>query len=621
MFIKGYPCVIDFLSSSISNYRKLLVCHFNRTRSMNMSAVDSTDTLSQLETHLANIKKNKMEVCHKLVTYNENIGGLKRGVEELSEQMRQLQTQAKNIEATKRTVVKVADKFNDSSKARVQLEKGATLELPELLASCDALQEAVRYARSLKKSTADAAAAKRLQEQEDLLSEAAIVLDNRFRGILTSQLKAFHFAKSPDGQHRLPAEVSFISRQEASNLYELARRMHGIDHLTDFAQHVGKIMEKSLKSCFAEVSAEAKKKVYAPGSHGILTLLRYYRMLAETATSLAIEVFKEEWDSYIKSESGCPHVDTFYQLNMVIERVTSASKTNVSTIGKLYLHLDLLQAFQEDWTVIPHIRMAQNPKQNWDNLAEGIEVRIAKLATAYCEEIMNPAIETPSDGTVFEITVQVAHLVNRINETYGSDMFDYVMFKHSQTATFRDYVENVYRIVSETVGTRANILIEKKKQKALSYLFRMNNIQYLAESIRKLGLSWVDDTAASLDLEVASLVAAYVKELWGRVVHPLKDSFQPRSSPSSDDREWIKKRLKLFNESLTIRLNEERTYQIPNKDLKSQLLRGIARSLNPSYEAFLKYTKLPFSRPVTKYIKYSPPLDRLLAAELFRGAA
>eukprot|EP01060_Flectonema_neradi_P003252 TRINITY_DN12083_c0_g1_i1.p2 TRINITY_DN12083_c0_g1~~TRINITY_DN12083_c0_g1_i1.p2 ORF type:complete len:588 (+),score=98.31 TRINITY_DN12083_c0_g1_i1:2466-4229(+) len=587
--------------------------------------MSEVDVLSQLQSHLTNIEYNKKEICQNLTAYNENTGNLERGVGELCDQMRQLQTMSKNIEATKRTVVKVADKFNDSSKARVQLEKGATLELPELLASCDALQEAVRYAKSLKKSAADAASSKRLQEQEELLSEAAVVLDNRFRGILSSQLKSVPFAKRPEGQHRsLPHEVSFISPQEATNLYELARRMHGFDHTTDFSQHIGQVVQRTLKSCYTEIKSSSKKRKDTPGSHYIPIVLKYYKLVVESVTSLAIEIFKSDWGRYVNGP-GSNVIPTFYQIDLISNWITAATTDpDLNTISKLYLNLDLLQIFQEgDWTVIPNIQGDRdNPWQKWNLLIDATEQRITHLATAYSSELVNPSIETPSDGTVLEVTVQACHLIHRISDTYGAAMFDGVMFKHSDLATFRDYVDNLYRVVSDTINKRSDGLIQKKKH-ALSYIFRMNNVQHLAEKTRNLGLSWVEDTAASFDLEVANLISCYIKddEVWAEVLRPLKEQFRPSNPPSSGDREWVKKQLKKFNDNLDNRISKERAYQIPNKSLKAQLITSISRSLNPAYGTFLRYVNLPFSRPIKKYVIYEHPLDRLLSTELYKGVA
>ncbi|KAJ9473022.1 Exocyst complex component 7 [Diplonema papillatum] len=564
---------------------------------MNNVALDGNllKSLELLNGHINTMRKNKEDVASFLSQYDESTRDVQGRCEELNQRMCMLHTQLENIETTKRTVANVADKFGNLNKARAQLDKGAALELSELLASCDALREAVKYADSL--STSGRRGTERLQEQHALADRAAQLLDYRFRLIITK-------IKPVDWQANKDQPFSFLDSTDEQNLYDITKRMDGDDHLWEFFDALSKNLRVSVENCYSgdmqtlSSSLDADKKS--------VVQLTIHRDLLSAAQRHGQTVFGDDaWASYTRRQQDAA-IERFCVVDAmrlwVMKQIGHGEKhTRLASVEKIYTCFDIVQHLGgAPWAAAIPDGPAVGLPEGFRRLAKDVNVKAVERVRQYLGYLSDPTEETPSSGTVYAPVAQTINLLTRICKHYGDSLFDSISLNGGLTEydRFRDFFDGVVNAASAAFKKKAGALEDKKKN-VLGIVFRLNNTYYLYRHLADLKLGWVDETySANLKEAVGQLKAQYLRLSWGKVMGILGES------PTGDRKEWLKKRLKSFNEGVEDRLAEERKYNIASADLRHQMHDSVIRCIVPQYHEFLKHTNAPFSRTPEKYLKY-----------------
>ncbi len=89
---------------------------------------------------------------------------------------------------------------------------------------------------------------------------------------------------------------------------------------------------------------------------------------------------------------------------------------------------------------------------------------------------------------------------------------------------------------------------------------------------------------------------------------------QIQKTLSKSQREEVKDKFKNFNTAVDERFAVEKSYAIPDAELRSAIIKDIKKVILPLYGRFYdKYMEVDFAKNPTKYIKYDKKgLDELL---------
>eukprot|EP01064_Diplonema_japonicum_P002228 TRINITY_DN1141_c5_g1_i1.p1 TRINITY_DN1141_c5_g1~~TRINITY_DN1141_c5_g1_i1.p1 ORF type:complete len:614 (+),score=78.70 TRINITY_DN1141_c5_g1_i1:49-1842(+) len=563
--------------------------------------------LNTLEVLIKSMGKGNEEISRRLTNFDEMTTGLAGKVCELQSKIEGLRECQENITATKKVVDTVTAKFNNIEKAKSQLNKGSSLETEELLATCDALREAVRHAQSLCQSTPDSRSYMRLEEQQSLLDVASTLLDNRFRGIITTQVKTIDFKTTSSTEN-----LSFMGPNEVGLLVKIVSRIHNnASHYEEFSAVLQKAINTSVATCTETVIAAAeeglkekkRKEFYPPGSHACLSSLWFYKRIIVAATSLGKSIFGETtWISYQKQCSS-EEARNFHAVGSITSMLQSVANHfgRCPAVDQIYVYLDVLKVFfAPEWD-----ETFKGP--DWTSMSNSICTKANQGVQKYLAELRHPTDPAPPDGTVYSSVLSSVHLLARILRSYGEHHFNIVASREqSAILTFRDFFSEVMTLLGTCINDRSEQLASKRSM-SLPYVFRLNNNQYLYSHMIELNVSWVtEEYCPELMQEVETLKAKYLKMSWNKMASVTSTEREP-APLSSDTKDWIKKRFKHFNEMVETRVSEEHGYNIPNPDLKRGLRQCVADYVLLHYSAFhAKYAMVAFSRTPERYIKYAP---------------
>ncbi|KAJ3681536.1 hypothetical protein LUZ60_016025 [Juncus effusus] len=172
------------------------------------------------------------------------------------------------------------------------------------------------------------------------------------------------------------------------------------------------------------------------------------------------------------------------------------------------------------------------------------------------------------------------------------------------------------------------------KEHGLGYIFLMNNIHYMVNSVIKtdevkeiLGDDWIQRKRRIVQ-QNANL---YRRACWGKVTESLSSqgllsssggggSNSPKGSLSSNAlKHFVKERLKSFNAQLEEIHEKHCLWKVHDEDLKDNLRLIVAEILLPAYRSFLKIFGPIVVNSKTKYVKYTPEDIERFVGELFEG--
>lgn len=160
---------------------------------------------------------------------------------------------------------------------------------------------------------------------------------------------------------------------------------------------------------------------------------------------------------------------------------------------------------------------------------------------------------------------------------------------------------------------------ELYKDERLRYIFLMNNAMYVLEHSRSsvLRMSLRDDqTHEKLVLLVEEYATAYLRATWFPALFHLRQIIHGK------DRSVVKVKegFKSFNSALGEISRVQRTWKVPNPQLRQHLRIIILNQVFPAYLSYLsRYGPWFENNSGDKYIKYMPEDIENLILDLFEG--
>ncbi|XP_068689982.1 exocyst complex component 7-like [Montipora foliosa] len=234
----------------------------------------------------------------------------------------------------------------------------------------------------------------------------------------------------------------------------------------------------------------------------------------------------------------------------------------------------------------------------------------------------------PSDGTVHELTKNTLIFMEKLLpfvETVGSML---VTLQEDQSGNFftRD-TELFIRVVAEYVqrvlgalGLNLELKARVYEAPTLSSLFLLNNYNYIVKALQRSGLLALlqESGIAEVEKQCQELINEHkttYQKCWSKVLNFLLEMDKPILSQKGWDeqtklkdkqRQLIKDKFKGFNTEFDELHQIQKTYAVPDTQLRDQLRNENIDLILPLYTSFIeKYRNLHFTKNPEKYIKYT----------------
>lgn len=248
------------------------------------------------------------------------------------------------------------------------------------------------------------------------------------------------------------------------------------------------------------------------------------------------------------------------------------------------------------------------------------QATISKSLEEFAGFVSNDSdMKVPGDGTVHELTNNVMIFIEQLHEHLDiissvipvKDMQAMENSSDKNRLGFAQYITRLLGSLGETIQRKA----ESYTNLHLVFLFKLNNFHYILKRLRETGL-----------LDIVHSYNIRVREIYEHLIQNSKDeyinSLYPVLSYIKDVQETriksIKDRFTGFNKEFQELHRLNRTYAVPDQELRKQLRDACKSEFIRSYQQFYNYyVNQDFSKNKEKYIKYSPELVASMIDEFF----
>lgn len=230
--------------------------------------------------------------------------------------------------------------------------------------------------------------------------------------------------------------------------------------------------------------------------------------------------------------------------------------------------------------------------------------------------------KVPRDGTVHELTNNVMIFIEQSRE-YLDIMSNVIPVKDMQAMEnsgadknrlgFAQYITRLLSSLGETIQRKAECYTNNIH---LVSLFKLNNFHYILKRLRESDLldivhMYNPNVGGVYEHLIGESRHIYIKSL-SPVINYLMDENETRKS--------VKDRFTGFNKEFQELHKCNRTYAVPDFELRNQIREAIKREFLHHYQRFYNcYINQDFSKNKEKYIKYTPEMLSLMIDQFFES--
>ncbi|CAD0199039.1 unnamed protein product [Chrysodeixis includens] len=256
----------------------------------------------------------------------------------------------------------------------------------------------------------------------------------------------------------------------------------------------------------------------------------------------------------------------------------------------------------------PYLAILQHCQQN-----------CIKSLEEWVEGIRSDSAAGPVDGTVHQLAAAALahiHALAAHIHTIGPALATEPSYARAvgQLLGVQDRNAAMLAIYMRKVLAQLNFALRNKSEQypdALKAIFLLNNTLYLLQGLQRSGLLDVlmlaePECEANYRDMIQEHKNAYLQS-WNKLLaHTVLE--EPLPAKLRDrDRQILKDKFASFNREWEECSRLQRTYSVPDAELREALKRDNKQALLPKYSAFYDaYSALPFSKNPDKYIKYTP---------------
>lgn len=264
-------------------------------------------------------------------------------------------------------------------------------------------------------------------------------------------------------------------------------------------------------------------------------------------------------------------------------------------------------------------------RTKFNSILNMLHTTIAKALEDFIENLRSEAItQLPPDGTVHELTSNVLVFLEQLldysdtiggvlstDTTYNQPVVRLQKQVDMNNALLGVYIRKVLSQLNHTLFSKS----ENYNDNALKAIFRLNNNNYVLKSLQQSKLlEYVALSAPQCEQEFCKMIDEHKKsyfQSWSKLLSyislPDDTSFKSGEKLRDKDRAVIKEKFAGFNKELEEIIKVQRSYSIPDVELRESVKRDNKEYILPKYNAFYEmFSNLNFTKNREKYIKFTP---------------
>ncbi|XP_062886747.1 exocyst complex component 7 isoform X9 [Mobula hypostoma] len=392
----------------------------------------------------------------------------------------------------------------------------------------------------------------------------------------------------------------------------------------------------------------SKKAMKRPGKDDIMDseidsyihCISAFVKLAQSEYQLLTEIIPEHhqkrtFDSLIQEALDSLMVEGDNIVSTARRAIMRHDYSAVLNIFPILKHLKLMK--QEFDQVLQGT--AASTKNKLPVLITSMETTGAKALEEFADSIKNDPdkeYNMPKDGTVHELTSNAILFLQQLlyfQETASAMLASQEIGTSSSSYNSEFSRRLLSNYICKILGNLQLNLHSKAKvyeDTALGAVFLLNNFNYILKSLEKSEL--IQLVAVSQKHPDKTYKGHIEEQLqiyqrsWLKVTTPLTEgnlpAFQPGTKLKDKERQAIKDRFKAFNDGLEELCKIQKSWAIPDKEQRDKIRRAQKENVTGAYQVFWqRYSNVPFTKNVEKYIKYRVEHVEEMIEKLFDTSA
>ncbi|OAY81171.1 Exocyst complex component EXO70A1 [Ananas comosus] len=456
-------------------------------------------------------------------------------------------------------------------------------------------------------------------------------------------------------------EIDLLPPEAIHDLRSIAERMIGAGYGRECYQAYGSARKAAVDACFRRLGVEKLSigDVQRLQWEALESKIRRWIRAARAAVRAVFASERRLCELVFEGRADAPFGEAVKGAALQLFGFAEAISIGRRSPEKLFKILDLHDALAE---LLPDVAatFASGSGSSSESIyvqAAEIISRLAEAARGILSEFESAVLRDPSKtpvpgGTIHPLTRYVMNYISLISD-YKPTLARLIVSRPSRpfsssSASSASAGEETLTLIPELdfpepenqpplashlvwiiVVLRHNL--ESKaalyKDAALSHLFLMNNVHYIAHKVKdspELRDLIGDDYLRRLTGKFRQAATSYQRATWMKILHCLRDEGLHVSggfSSSSISKATLRERFRSFNAAFDEVHRVQATWIVPDAQLREELRISIAEKLLPAYRSFLGRFRqhIENGRHPEMYIKYSAEDLETAAADFFEG--
>ncbi|XP_049865243.1 exocyst complex component 7 isoform X2 [Pectinophora gossypiella] len=269
----------------------------------------------------------------------------------------------------------------------------------------------------------------------------------------------------------------------------------------------------------------------------------------------------------------------------------------------------------------PDVERALAPASpaTYTSIVQHTQMQCTKSLEEWVEGVRGDGAAGAVDGTVHQLAAAAlahCHALAIYVHTIGPVLANEPAYARAvgQLLGVQDRDAAILAIYMRKVLAQLNLALRNKSEQypdALKAIFLLNNTLYLLQGLQRSGLLDVLMLAEpECETNYRDMIQEYKNaylQSWNKLLsHLVLDEPLP-SKLRDKDRQILKDKFASFNREWEECTRAQRSYSVPDLELREALKRDNKQTILPPYTAFYdSYASLPFSKNPDKYLKYTP---------------
>ncbi|TPX33934.1 hypothetical protein SeMB42_g07417 [Synchytrium endobioticum] len=587
----------------------------DRRRALERKAEQDLESLQLLQSIL--LKSNTLtdRVVGMLDSFDERLVKLEGSVLPIHRSTQKLTRVYDNLDRSSGVVNKIILYMDLAPQEDLIISKPATQStLDEYLASIERMKEASTYLERVNYRATERA----VVQLNEVIRKAMRQLDGLFKRTLALCSVPVDPTLYADG------EIPGIPNEDLNTLSTLSKYLNtaeselgsGVtDHIKIYMDIRSAYMIKSLHGLNEAARAQDLRKmvVYRKNGFAFLTYTTCFFKMLKTEREAVVRLIPRSQASHVISGVVTAAVDAFIETG---EAIVGRGKRNIlkRDFGDVYHLLDVVEglgaAIHEYEGVVKYAGAKGNDILELMSACKGAcqhffkefvdEFKIDKVK----EQTLSP------DGTVHELTSNTLTTLRRLidnSETVESLLNPNVTPGLGRTEATIKYFNEVLDALSQKLEAKSKAY----KKPMLSVVFLLNNYHYISKVLRQspVGGFLGRDVEIKFDTLLSRQKELYING-WRPALECLMDTTmiiggKIDKALSDPQRKIIKEKFRTFNETFEDLYKAQKSYAIPDTDLRAQIVKEVRQIIVPLYDRFYeRYSQTGFSKNTSKYIKF-----------------